>query len=718
MNGGVIDRLSSPPIPIFDYDNNEVHSIVAAFHFHHQVKLKLVHQRGQQRHLKLLCFCHHKEHSACKFHLYFQKLDGDKNLFVFDRDKSILEHTDRFGEKHWEWHEQKLILSPKGKEYELLAASLRGDINSSSQMDVTTSRLALATANQPHVSLLLKNSFISEQLIVEHNGDLGQGEAKDVYEHLRQRFYNAHKEAGFILPVSRATMCRLVKKENFITRILEDHTSALDHLSKIWPHCKVKLLVGSPSGRFLKDQRRADGLTSVKTVKEEVISTPPKRKQMFLDENKDEHNEPRPLKKMTPTSKNSKVCRESRAHVSRKQDKNTVNREKNICFLQIKMKNTQSQIKSKSQIDTSGANHCVDDLTDSPCGPASASEDTYLPFPRDLLGSSFSKEWETHRWVIRRSRRSDGRSQAKEASSPALLFDHSFGDWHNSGGIPNIGDAEVFFQKVHSFLDRCGKKDLTQYAFYCKGAGAKGLNKVIVARKSLATLKKRGEWVNDEIVNAFVDIINSRVRKHVSSLGETEVILSNVVYCANSWVMADYLWKGEFDKVDSILSKCPGGCIFECRAVVIPVNENRFHWFSMVADFKERHILIYDSTPRRKVYYKEYTKKLLDYLHDRDRKMKMSSSSPFNLEPIFPSSYPVQRSCDCGVFTTAVMMDIVAFPHLYLEKPFFNAKKGLREQSMRLECRLKLAATIMAAIDANSCEASSVERALFYNPST
>ena len=98
-----------------------------------------------------------------------------------------------------------------------------------------------------------------------------------------------------------------------------------------------------------------------------------------------------------------------------------------------------------------------------------------------------------------------------------------------------------------------------------------------------------GKWLNDEIINGYVSLINER---------EKEQNLGNV-YIFNTYfytMIEGMLKRGDYDykKLERILTRKKIN-LRNYKTVVVPINIKKYHWLMLCADLVEDKFYVIDS---------------------------------------------------------------------------------------------------------------------------
>ncbi|KAE9385036.1 cysteine proteinase [Gymnopus androsaceus JB14] len=163
-------------------------------------------------------------------------------------------------------------------------------------------------------------------------------------------------------------------------------------------------------------------------------------------------------------------------------------------------------------------------------------------------------------------------------------------------------------------------------------------SKVVVNAESLQRLKE-GEWINDELINFYMEMLNARSKEHGSSLPN--------VHCFQSFLYPKL--KNEGYRKGNLMGWSKKFDLFAKNLVLIPINHNNTHWTAVAINFDAQTIISYDSlhTSRPQVF-----KIIRRYLNE-DHKDKKNGGE-FNWDgwqDITSTDIPRQMNCyDCGIF--------------------------------------------------------------------
>ena len=134
-----------------------------------------------------------------------------------------------------------------------------------------------------------------------------------------------------------------------------------------------------------------------------------------------------------------------------------------------------------------------------------------------------------------------------------------------------------------------------------------------VKRESWRRLKP-GLWLNDEIMNSFLSLVNQSDERNGShdSTRQRMFILSSYFFEKMAGKVGY-----RYDLVKNWTNRCPGRDIFAISKVVIPINIGNYHWTCVVVYMDEKRIQFYDSKYNgEEIDYDWYMKKIFMFLKD------------------------------------------------------------------------------------------------------
>ncbi|BEJ13213.1 hypothetical protein CspHIS471_0303870 [Cutaneotrichosporon sp. HIS471] len=150
-----------------------------------------------------------------------------------------------------------------------------------------------------------------------------------------------------------------------------------------------------------------------------------------------------------------------------------------------------------------------------------------------------------------------------------------------------------------------------------------------------------GQWLNDEVVNCYAQLINLR-----SSKGDP----SDRVHCWNSFFYQKLSDQGYVGANLKRWTKRFKLDIFSLHKMLVPINHNNAHWVCAVVDFRRQRIEYYDSMhdsgSRMRVF-----QNLRDYLKAEHKEKKGTVLNLSGWTDAFNPGSPKQDNVnDCGVF--------------------------------------------------------------------
>jgi len=165
-------------------------------------------------------------------------------------------------------------------------------------------------------------------------------------------------------------------------------------------------------------------------------------------------------------------------------------------------------------------------------------------------------------------------------------------------------------------------------------------NNIIVTKDKLLCLKDR-EWLNDEVINFYFDMLND--------LAPNKVFLWNSFF----WLKLSSDGNGYNYKAVQRWTSRKKIDIFLFDRIIVPMNVGKNHWALGLVDLKQRTISYFDSLAPRTVHasFAEY---MIRYLEDEFRDKHKGEACPdflgtFTTTVVDP---PQQKNgFDCGVFT-------------------------------------------------------------------
>ncbi|WOO79693.1 Sentrin-specific protease [Vanrija pseudolonga] len=146
-------------------------------------------------------------------------------------------------------------------------------------------------------------------------------------------------------------------------------------------------------------------------------------------------------------------------------------------------------------------------------------------------------------------------------------------------------------------------------------------------------------WLNDEVINFYVELINTRAKDDGRPL-----------HCLNTFFYEKLSVAGYAGAKLARWTKRMKLDIFALDKLLIPINHGNSHWVCAVINFKQRRIEYYDSLADSGRRY-EVFKTLRGYLQSEHQEKKGSSFDLRKWEDQFDPDTPKQNNyTDCGVF--------------------------------------------------------------------
>jgi len=163
-----------------------------------------------------------------------------------------------------------------------------------------------------------------------------------------------------------------------------------------------------------------------------------------------------------------------------------------------------------------------------------------------------------------------------------------------------------------------------------------------------------GVWLNDEVINFWLAMVQQRTNKRARSdkyplKHKARVFIMNSFFWPRLYNNGVYTYKNvrRWTK-KSKLKKMGVDSIFDLDKFLFPVHVNRTHWCAGVINFKQKRIEYYDSLGG---CHDQFFKLCRKYLLDECRDKKVESFTLNGFEDYCPQDVPHQNNgSDCGVF--------------------------------------------------------------------
>ncbi|GMK58192.1 hypothetical protein CspeluHIS016_0502240 [Cutaneotrichosporon spelunceum] len=150
-----------------------------------------------------------------------------------------------------------------------------------------------------------------------------------------------------------------------------------------------------------------------------------------------------------------------------------------------------------------------------------------------------------------------------------------------------------------------------------------------------------GQWLNDEVVNCYAQLINLRASK-----GDP----NDRVHCWNSFFYQKLSDQGYIGANLKRWTKRFKLDIFSLHKMLVPINHNNAHWVCAVVDFRRKRIEYYDSMQDSGSRIRVF-QNLRDYLKAEHKEKKGTALDLSDWTDAFNPGSPKQDNVnDCGVF--------------------------------------------------------------------
>jgi Ulp1 family protease len=225
---------------------------------------------------------------------------------------------------------------------------------------------------------------------------------------------------------------------------------------------------------------------------------------------------------------------------------------------------------------------------------------------------------------------------------------------------------------VERLNGRLSDADMACVNMWLDGSNPGGPSQVIgvIARAQITqnhfSCLQPGWWINDEIINATMVILQ---RKHTQSDPKPSHVFSSFFYSK--------LRDERGYSYDSVRRWTKKMNVFkDFHKIYIPINMINFHWFMIILDMGNKHIIMVDSVGGSK---SDYLATIFRLLQDEGKKLGLSSDHYEGwTQDTSPTDRPLQKNgYDCGIFAlTAAEMSMMSLPLLYDQSmmPFLRAR--------------------------------------------
>jgi sentrin-specific protease 1 len=239
--------------------------------------------------------------------------------------------------------------------------------------------------------------------------------------------------------------------------------------------------------------------------------------------------------------------------------------------------------------------------------------------------------------------------------------------------LPRFPPSSIISQyPMPEFDDMVDNPMLLRLKLAESGKASQGCFKSIVNTRN-ACMTLPGEWLNDEIVNGYVDLINLRTRGGCNY--PTEMLTSNKRppfvqnqddHCLNTFFFLELKRpKPDMNKISRMLVKREVD-IKTIRRLFIPLHQGGNHWVFIVLDMQKVQITFYDSLGSGDLPQKDaqaatfFMKWILDQRgassgsknpSKAPSESTMEDSNSWSPKLVTAVGNPKQKNtCDCGVF--------------------------------------------------------------------
>jgi sentrin-specific protease 1 len=206
-------------------------------------------------------------------------------------------------------------------------------------------------------------------------------------------------------------------------------------------------------------------------------------------------------------------------------------------------------------------------------------------------------------------------------------------------------------RKIQKRKEKCKQKDLENILKVYESLDE---TKVIANKfqinmtKTKITSLNKGTWLNDEVINYYLGILQER----------DNFLCTKYSYRKKSYYFNSFFWtklteNNEFN-FDHVKRWTKSFCIFDFDKVFIPINVVNAHWALIVIYISEKEICYYDSLVGTEGSKKQKVKLIiiLNYLEmEAAAKEKSFSTNEWKLIETNVEKVPQQtNSYDCGMF--------------------------------------------------------------------
>ena len=173
-------------------------------------------------------------------------------------------------------------------------------------------------------------------------------------------------------------------------------------------------------------------------------------------------------------------------------------------------------------------------------------------------------------------------------------------------------------------------------------------NNIEISADKIQCLQDK-EWLNDEVINYYMDLLNDLN----SRIGGSRLVPNTYLWNSFFWLKLSDDGKGYNYKSVQRWTSRKKIDIFSFDRMIVPMNVGRNHWALGFVDMKNKVVRYYDSLAAGTVHTR-FSEFILKYLEDEFKDKKKGEECPqftteFSTEPA--EDIPQQRNgYDCGVF--------------------------------------------------------------------
>jgi Ulp1 family protease len=164
---------------------------------------------------------------------------------------------------------------------------------------------------------------------------------------------------------------------------------------------------------------------------------------------------------------------------------------------------------------------------------------------------------------------------------------------------------------------------------------------------------KPGKWLNDDIINAYISLINMRSQ----SLGLKKAYIFNTFFYT---MIEDMQGRNDYDfkKLMRIINRKKVN-LLDYEYVLIPVNQTHYHWYLLSINLRTQTFDLIDSMTTAQETLATSLSVLQPFLHDYLTATQIETPQTSFKSQILPDVPKQQNGSDCGLFT-CLNMELLA----------------------------------------------------------